>query len=232
MALWTFRVELADRPGQLAALTAAVAACECNILGIDVQALDGDRVADALLVDVPDAVPVEQVEREIRRTGADVVTLLPAEPHDLIDAQARCLELGRRLVRRHAARDRVVEAALVELVGADGAWLLPPEQVTMSELARAALDGGSALMARERTALAPTTADEEPPWLLVVPPSEGMQLVAMLARAGSGFSASEVARVQALLRLAAALDEQALDQPAIDLDAQSGRPIALDRATG
>jgi hypothetical protein len=68
---------------------------------------------------------------------------------------------------------------------------------------------GAALMARERTALAPTTADEEPPWLLVVPPFEGTELVALLARAGSGFSASELARVQALLRLAAALEQHA-----------------------
>lgn len=209
MALWTFRVELADRPGQLAALTAAVAACDCNILGLDVQALDGDRVADALLVDVPDGVLVEQVEREIRRTGADVVTLLPADPHDLVDAQARCLELGRRLVRRHAARERVLEAALVELVGADGAWVLPPERVTMSELARRAIADGAPLMARERTALAPTCADEEPPWLLVVPPFEGTELVALLARVDPGFSASELARVQALLRLSASLEEHA-----------------------
>jgi hypothetical protein len=213
MALWTFRVEIADRPGQLAALTAAVASCECNILGLDVQALDGDRVTDELLVDVPDSVPVEHVERAVRDTGADVVTLLPADPHDLIDAQARCLELGRRLVHRHAVRDRVLEAALVELVGADGAWVLSPAHVTMSELALRAVAAGEPLMARERTALAPTLADEEAPWLLVVPPFEGKDQVTMLGRARSGFTASEVARVQALLRLDAALGAHA-EEPA------------------
>jgi len=46
VSLWTFRVELADRPGRLAALTGAVAACGGNILALDVQALAHDQVAD------------------------------------------------------------------------------------------------------------------------------------------------------------------------------------------
>ncbi|MDQ1710437.1 MAG: hypothetical protein QOG49_1822 [Frankiaceae bacterium] len=65
MALWTFRVELPDRPGRLAALTGAVADCGGNILALDVQALDGTRVADELLVDLPDDVAVEDVEAQI-----------------------------------------------------------------------------------------------------------------------------------------------------------------------
>lgn len=206
MALWTFRVELLDRPGQLAALTGAVAACGGNILALDVQALDGTRVADELLVDVPEDVSVEYVESQIRATGAEVVMLAAASTDDLVDPQTRCLELGRRLVRRHAARERVLEAALAELVGADGVMVVPAEATLTSALAGQALVEDRPMMARERTGLVPTRSDQEAPWLLVIPPTEGAGgQVTMLARAGAGFNASEIARIQALLALAAEL---------------------------
>lgn len=206
MSLWTFRVELPDRPGRLAALTGAVADCRGNILALDVQAIDGTRVADELLVDLPDDVRVEDVEARIRATGADVVMLTAASTDDLVDPQTRCLELGARLVRRHPARDRLLEAALAELVGADGAMVVPVNGVLTSALAAQALAEGRPMMARERTGLAPATAAQEPPWLLVIPPSPGAAgQVTMLARAGAGFSAGEIARIEALLALAAEL---------------------------
>ena len=211
MPLWTFRVELPDRPGRLAALTGAVAGCGGNILALDVQALDGDRVADELLVDLPDEVSVEFVEGEIRATGADVVMLTAASTEDLVDPQTRCLELGRRLVRRHTARDRVLEAALAELVGADGAMVVPVEAAATSVLAGRALSEGKPMMARERTGLCPTKEDEQPPWLLVIPSVEDPRgQVTMLARAGAGFSAGEIGRVQALLALASELAKETL----------------------
>lgn len=206
MSLWTFRVELADRPGRLAALTAAVADCRGNILALDVQALDGDRVADELLVDLPDDVSVEHVEAQIRATGADVVMLAAASSDDLVDPQTRCLELSRRLVRQHSARGRVLEAALAELVGADGAMLVPVSTALTSPLAAQAIAESRPMMARERTGLSPARADEDPPWLLVMPPSPGAGgQITMLARAGAGFSAGEIARIDALLALAAEL---------------------------
>jgi predicted amino acid-binding ACT domain protein len=219
MALWTFRVELPDRPGRLAALTGAVADCGGNILALDVQALDGTRVADELLVDLPDDVAVEDVEAQIKATGADVVMLAAASTEDLVDPQTRCLELGRRLVRRHTARERVLEAALAELVGADGAMVVPATTALTSALALQAIAEGKPMMARERTGLSPAMVDEEPPWLLVIPPSDGAggQLT-MLARNGAGFSAGEIGRVEALLGLAAELaayaDDQAISQSA------------------
>lgn len=203
MPLWTFRVELPDRPGRLAALTGAVAGCGGNILALDVQALDGHRVADELLVDLPDTVSVEFVEAEIRATGADVVMLTAATTDDLVDPQTRCLELGRRLVRRHSARNRVLEAVLAELVNADGAMVVPLEAAGTSALAERALTEGKPMMARERTGLSPTQEDQQPPWLLVIPPAGGDgDQVTMLARAGAGFSAGEIGRIQALLSLA------------------------------
>jgi GNAT superfamily N-acetyltransferase len=49
--LW---VELADRPGNLAALAGDLAACGANIVHLDVHAGTGDTVVDRLVVEVPD----------------------------------------------------------------------------------------------------------------------------------------------------------------------------------
>jgi predicted amino acid-binding ACT domain protein len=223
MSLWTVRVELADRPGRLAALTGAVAACGGNIRSIDVQALDGSRVVDELLVDLPDDASVEDVESQIRATGADVVMLVPADDDDLVDPQTRCLELSRRLVRDHPARLRVFEASLAELVGAESAWVVPTELMTTSPLATRAVQDGVPMMGRERTGLAPTQADQDPPWLLVVPLAAGRPgRVTMLARRLPGFSASEIARVEALVALAAELGLY---------DADDGRGAGTRRAS-
>jgi predicted amino acid-binding ACT domain protein len=207
MALWNLRVELADRPGQLAALTSVVAAHDGNIVGIDVQAVDGHTVADELRVELGDDVSVEALDADIRGIGADLVTLAPADPHDLADAQARCLELARRLVQPHAATDRVLEAALVELVGADGAWVMGAEAAELSLLARRAVETGAPYMSRERTALSPTREHEPEPWLLVIPAGDGdAARVVLIARQVVGFTATEIARIQSLLRLAVELD--------------------------
>ena len=50
--LW---VELADRPGNLAALAGDLAACGANIVHLDVHPGPGDTVIDRLVVQVPDA---------------------------------------------------------------------------------------------------------------------------------------------------------------------------------
>jgi GNAT superfamily N-acetyltransferase len=50
--LW---VELADTPGNLAALAGDLAACGANIVHLDVHAGPGDTVIDRLVVQVPDA---------------------------------------------------------------------------------------------------------------------------------------------------------------------------------
>ncbi len=54
MARFELWVELADRPGNLAALAGELAACSANIVHLDVHAGAGDTVVDRLVVQVPD----------------------------------------------------------------------------------------------------------------------------------------------------------------------------------
>lgn len=54
MARYELWVELADRPGNLAALAGELAGCSANIVHLDVHAGTGDTVVDRLVVQVPD----------------------------------------------------------------------------------------------------------------------------------------------------------------------------------
>ena len=70
--LW---VELADRPGNLAALAGDLAACGANIVHLDVLAGTGDTVVDRLVVQVPDH-RSDELAAVARRSGA---TLRPLD---------------------------------------------------------------------------------------------------------------------------------------------------------
>ena len=82
--LW---VELADRPGNLAALAGDLAACGANIVHLDVLDGTGDTVIDRLVVQVPDQRSGELVA-VARRYGA---TLRPLDDSDTPDPRPPAL---------------------------------------------------------------------------------------------------------------------------------------------
>jgi hypothetical protein len=64
--LW---VELADRPGNLAALAGELAACDANIVHLDIHPGTGETVVDRLVVDAPDRRSAD-LAGVARRSGA------------------------------------------------------------------------------------------------------------------------------------------------------------------
>lgn len=76
--LW---VELADRPGNLAALAGDLAACGANIVHLDVHSGPGDTVVDRLVVQVPDG-RSDELAAVAGRYGAERRDLDVAAPQD------------------------------------------------------------------------------------------------------------------------------------------------------
>lgn len=91
MARFELWVEVADRPGNLAALAGDLAACEANIVHLDVHAGSGDTVVDRLVVQIP-AHRAPELADVTRRFGG---TMRPL--HD--DAPAAELPEGPVVVR-------------------------------------------------------------------------------------------------------------------------------------
>lgn len=74
MTMLRVRVEVADVPGALAALTAALAALEVDVSAIDVLEVDGRSVVDELRLRLPSGVRVQEVRDVLRMAGADVLS--------------------------------------------------------------------------------------------------------------------------------------------------------------
>jgi maleate cis-trans isomerase len=95
-ALHKVRVRLPDEAGALARLTQAVALAEGNILGLAVHGQDSRSVVDEMFVG--SARSADELAEAIRLgLGTDdpgAVLVTPADPHDLVDAPTRALDLA------------------------------------------------------------------------------------------------------------------------------------------
>jgi hypothetical protein len=183
--LW---VELADTPGNLAAVAADLAACGANILHLDVQAGGEATVVDRLVVQVPDERSHELAEAAAR-CGATLLDLDEADPEALVDDVVRALDTAHLLIAGDGPDARV--EAIRRLIPADDVRI-------------------EAVPARDGLPV-PGAG----PWVAMVPHEhEGVQLVAVLTRRGPRFTATEVARCRAVLRLAAQIDASGQPRPA------------------
>jgi maleate cis-trans isomerase len=98
-ALHRVRVRLPDSSGALARLAESVAAAGGNILGLAVHGQDSRSVVDELVVGgAPDA---DLLAGSVRSAVGPAVRVLvtPADPHDLVDAPTRALDLVAQAVR-------------------------------------------------------------------------------------------------------------------------------------
>lgn len=201
--LW---VELADRPGNLAAVAADLAACGANIVHLDVHAGGDATVIDRLVVQVPDERSPE-LAAAAARCGATLLHLDEVDPHALIDDVVRALDVAAGLVV--ADRPDALAEALRRLIPADEVRI---EALAASPLAGSPLAGALArgVTKIERAADPPAAGPAGTPWLLLVPHErDGVPAVAVLSRVGPRFTATEAARCRAVLRLAAQLSRPA-----------------------
>lgn len=190
--LW---VELADTPGNLAAVAADMAACGANILHLDVHAGGEATVVDRLVVQVPDERSPE-LAAAAARCGAILLGLDEADPDVLVDDVVRALDVAHLLVAG-AGPDARIEAIR---------RLIPADEIRIETVPA----GSPVVDALDRPD--PTSAGA--PWLVVVPyDHDGVQEVAFLRRWGRRFTATEAARCRAVLRLAAQLDGTNLRAP-------------------
>ncbi len=192
MATHTFRMEFRDEPGMLADLTAAIAGCGADIVAVDVQELDGETVIDELVVETGPSTP-GALRDALLAAGALAVISTSTAPR-LTDAIVQCLDGAGELVAA-LGRGEDTDAPCGQLLR-----LCRAEEVTVL----AATDAATvALAARALAKGAPTAEREGDRWALALPhPEEAPQHVYLVRRSGPmRFSATEVARLRAVLRL-------------------------------
>jgi RimJ/RimL family protein N-acetyltransferase len=159
VTLWRLHVDVADQPGRLGALAAAIGGCGANIVSLHVvgePAHDG-AVTDELLVRVPPQLPVPALVEAVEAGGFRVTVVVQADAQALADPVSTALALAHCVAVDPGSAARAVAALLrAELAEPQESWAAPP---TMYQAAHQAEVGTGAARVRLRRGW-PFTATE------------------------------------------------------------------------
>ncbi len=205
MSRYRLRVELPDLPGALARVATVISDFDGDVVSIDVHELDGHQVVDELVVEV-----LTDLDRRVLGAAleeAEAGTLLSCGPaaarsEPVVEALGWARELA---VANDAA---TVCRVLASACPSSKVWVAPIDDAREVAAGRLALARGAPLVQRSHDL--PDQLGGRPAstmWLLAVPDVQPQtRCIAFLARPGSlRFTASEVARVGALMALHRAL---------------------------
>ena len=160
MTLWRLHVDVADQPGRLGALAAAIGGCGANIVSLHVvgEPSDDGAVTDELLVQVPPALPVPDLVEAVEAGGFRVTVVVQADAQALADPVSTALALAHCVAVDPGSAARAVAALLrAELAEPPGSPTTPP--ATAHQAAHQAEVGTGATRVRLRRGW-PFTATE------------------------------------------------------------------------
>lgn len=147
------RVRLPDESGALARLTAAVAGAGGNILSLSVHGQDSRSVVDELLVGgtVTGDRLREVILGAVGGSGPDAVLVVAADPHELVDAPTRALDLAVQSRGRDGGDDGLLQG-LAALLQADEVVAVPERPHDDDHLLALPAPSGNWLAARREWA--------------------------------------------------------------------------------
>ena len=187
MVAYRLRIELPDRPGSLAGVTAEIAASGANITSIDVHELDGNMAVDEIVVEVGESWAPGPVAAALAASG--VGTLLSSRRMTAVDDGVTA---ALRSIAAMVDGDVMTEcrAALLALAHGSSAKLVPPD--SSEPAARVAVERRTSIVSRIDHGWVLAAIDD---------PVEPSVVTLVTRPLNVRFSATEVARVEALLRL-------------------------------
>ncbi len=201
MSRYRLRVELPDLPGALAKVATIISEHDGDVVSIDIHELDGHQVVDELVVEVLTDLDGRVLGAALEAVEAGV--LLSCDPAAAKSEPAlEALAWARQLA---AANDpSTVGRVLASACASSNVWVAPIDEAREVPAGRLALARGAPLVQRSHDLPGPLGGrPASTMWLLAVPDGQPhTRCIAFLARPGSlRFTASEVARVDALMAL-------------------------------
>lgn len=201
MSRYRLRVELPDLPGALAKVATVISDLDGDVVSIDIHELDGHQAVDELVVEVLTELDGRVLATALETAGAGVLlscapATARAEP--VLDALGWAREIA------GAGDAGTVGRVLASACHSSKVWVAPIDEAREIPAGRLALARGAPLVQRSHDLPAPLGGrPASPMWLLAVPDGQPQaRSIAFLARPGSlRFTASEVARVDALMAL-------------------------------
>jgi len=201
MSRYRLRVELPDLPGALAKVATVISDLDGDVVSIDIHELDGHQVVDELVVEVLTELDGRVLGAALETAGAGIL-LSCAPAATRAEPVLESLGWARELAASNdpATVGRVLAAACHSAK----VWVAPIDEAREVPVGRLALARGAPLVQRSHDLPAPLGGrPASTMWLLAVPDGQPLtRSIAFLARPGSlRFTASEVARVDALMAL-------------------------------
>lgn len=203
MVVHRIRIELPDQPGVLAQLTSVIASNGGNVIGIDIHEHEPQRAVDDFIIEAPADWDVAAVAGQIERSGATLISAwIGARWRDPV---VRALEWAAAMASV-LPQDSELELSRTvgEVANASAAWVCTPAEAGAHEVGQAALDEGRPVVVLTDHVPAGMEVEGATDFcLLAVPDAELLPtMVAFVARpAAERFTASEIARIAALLKL-------------------------------
>ena len=193
-AKMAMRVELPDEPNTLGRIAGALGGLGANILHIDVHELDGNDVVDEIVIAGPASLSPADVRAALLDAGARTVVSVPIV-HRQMDALVRTLSALVTFVRD--PRDDALLAMIPSIVSVEAVAIERIDDLDEVDPSGRQLRWGT-----------PAARSVGGQWVLAVPRVERTPTPfdALVVRRRIRFSATEVARLRALLLLHAHLD--------------------------
>jgi hypothetical protein len=184
MPTYRLRIELPDRPGALASVSAVLAEHGANILSIDVHEVDGGTAVDEIVVEGPDGWIPSPVAAALAESGVGSL-LSSRRMANIEDAVTAALRAVSAMVASPADDlDSHCSAAVLQVASGASAHLISADEA-------ADVQEGSVVHRIEHGWQLAAVDDETDP-----------QTVAIVTRPlNVRFSATEISRVEALLRI-------------------------------
>ncbi len=205
MSRYRLRVELPDLPGALAKVATVISELDGDLVSVDIHELDGHRAVDELVVEVLTELDGRVLAAALLEAGAGaLLSCAPAaarrEP--VLDALGWAREIA------ETPDGGTLGRVLASACHSSKVWVAPIDDAREVPVGRLALARGAPLVQRSHDLPAPLGGrPASPMWLLAVPDGQPhTRSIAFLARPGSlRFTASEVARIDALMGLSRTL---------------------------
>lgn len=195
MVAYRLRIELPDRPGALAAVTGEIGASDANIVSIDVHEVDGATVVDEIVVDVPETWAPGPLASALAANTAGLL-LSSRRITTRADPITGALDAVAAMV---AGSAEAVDAACCQaLLG-----LAHGSSARIQDAATAAGDPVAGVALERRTSVVTRPDSSGTGWVLAaVDDAVAPHAVALVTRPlNVRFSATEVSRAEALLRI-------------------------------
>jgi ACT domain len=202
MSRYRLRVELPDLPGALAKVATVISDLDGDLVSVDIHELDGHQaVDDELVVEVLTELDGRVLAAALEAADAGVLlSCAPAatRPEPVLDALGWAREIAESPDGSGLGR------VLASACHSSKVWVAPIDEAREVPVGRLALARRAPLVQRSHDLPGPLGGrPPSPMWLLAVPDGQPhARTIAFLARPGSlRFTASEVARVDALMAL-------------------------------